>query len=483
MKFYSTVFLLSLLTVSCSKSKQTETKLLLEAQNYNNSRAYAKTIDLLENSGQLTISQQKELIYAYAGSAGIEAITLKNQMTSIEKIMSNEELSPVGKVNEIIDILPKQNKEKIKRLNLAIDLFVKLQSQQHLLDADSKFQLGVLYFYRSVYTLNLILDFSDEGIAQTLEEKVSEEEFNNLLSFFNSNMGNALGDLKKSYDQLLNSYSKIQKIALQVDKNVNYFLSDDVFKDALNKKFTNLTDLYKAYFKDISANYNVYFKSLDKLGEAIGLERSFQDIFQEFSENPEKVKRVLSRVEVMINMFIESSKDMHSEEYKYFESIFPKEIKEELKIKIAESWRAKNTDAIVIWFNNHDGKIQKLKDFIKLVLSEGKKSGLEQSINREAQILIDMIDREALKKFGHDLDAFSSQGEAVAIELDVANQQVTHIYAQEIEKANNDMKEMIDSKLQKYHEDTENDERVEFNDDDRNEINESIQKAEKAIEY
>lgn len=480
MRVYSTVFLLSILSASCMKNTADQNN-LVEAQNYNNNRAYARTIDLLENDSSLSIEEKKVLIHAYAGDAGLEAAKIQEDIKKIEKVLSQNELSITDKVKEILKILPREDQKKLSRLNAAILLFEQVQAAGGLQDADSKFQLGVLYFYRAAYGANLMLQFADEGIAQKLEYRLSDLEFDSVMDFYNVNMGKAISDIGKSYNQLVNSYDKIKKIAHKIDEMFNFFLSDQQFRQALDKDFKSLGALYEAYFNDAGKHFDVYLNDLDFLADALGLEKTARSIFDEFRNNPEKVERVLARIEMTIQLFLDSSSDKYEKELKYFNEIFPLEIKEEFKVKVAESWRAKSTAPISAWLRNNNGTVQKLKDFIKVILEDASARGIDKNIQGELKILVDMLDKKAIEKLGQDLEIFNYESEKYGDELSKDIDLLENEYSPEFEKASDKINTTLDNKTNAFNEKYSNEE-IEITEEEAERMNKNVELIEKAIE-
>lgn len=481
LKVYSTVFLMSLLA-SCSKGPSQQQSSLAEAQSYNNNREYSKTISILESESSLSNKQKKELVYAYAGAAGFEAGKVKQDIESVNKILEDDQLKPSDKVKEILKIIPRDNQKKLSNLNMAIKLFNELQKSGDYLDPDSRFQLGVLYFYRSLYNISVMMEFIDEGIGQKLESKVSGEEFNLILDFFNKNMGSAFSDIGHSYEQLINSYDKIKKMAKKIDETFNFFLSDKNFKKALKKDFNQISELYSEYLNKVGKRYGEYFDELNEIADALGLEKSFQDIFVEFQNNPEKAKKVQARIEIALESFFDHSQDKYEEEFKHFNKILSEDIKEELKVKIAESWRAKSTKPIANWLRSDEGNINDLREFIKTLITEVEETGLDKNINSELGILVKMIDEKAADKFGRDLEAFNSSitpsGDRLVKDID----KLSNVYEVEANKKNEALQETLDKKLKAFDESDISKEKIEFTEEEKEQMRKNVKTVEKIIE-
>ena len=464
MKNYLGAFGLFLI-MSCNQVVDTDQSKLAEARNFNNQRSYSKTINLLGNESSLTISQQEELIYAYTGSAGIEAVTMKQDMEQVEQIISNEEISLTKKIKEILKVIPSMNQDKLANLNSAIKLYESLQTSGHLQDKDSKFKLGILYFYRALHTTALMLEFADEGIAQDLEGKLNQKEVTNIADFFNKNMANAFSDIKRSYDQLVNSYAKIKKIADKVDETLKFFLSDESFKVVLEKDFNKITDIYNLYFKKVNFSFENYVDDLESIAQALGLEKSVEDIFVEFRENPERAERVFARIEVTLELFFKLIESENKEELEYFNNIFPEDLKEEFKVKVAESWRLKSTQPINDWLNNNSSSVGKLKQFAQKILDTANERGLDEYLDNEVLALTEMIDQEAVERLNEKLEIFNTLAERPSEDLETDLNEHSKDLDEQLEEANGKLQNTIELKTKEY-EETIGSDRIEFTDDE-----------------
>lgn len=447
----SSILVVLCLIVSCTDSPNSEESQLSQVQNLNNERNFNKTISLLEKEPSLSKDHKKELIFAYAGSAGFEAIEMKRDIEKVQAIMAEKESTLTQKIYQILEVIPPMNKKQLRNLNKAIALYELLQETGVLDNKDSRFQLGVLYLYRATHTASFIAEFSQKGITARIETKINAEDIKTLTDFFDTNLGMAIADLKKSYEQLIKSYKKIQGMAKKIDEAANFFLSDDTFNLALRKDITRLSDVSNFYINNIQSSFGDYISDLNSLAESLDLEKNFEEIFIEFKENPEKAKRVFARLEATFEILMNYVKEENEDDLLYFEHVFPQDLRDELELKIAESWLKKSTSPLNEWLRDNSSSVGKLKQFIQQILKTTKDSGVEDYIDSEIQELAKMIDQRAIERLNEGVKTFTKKARS----LDKLKEELAHNEAdtqEQIDDIADDLDATIEQRIDEYEE-------------------------------